>query len=173
MRAKIIAVDFDGTLVENKWPDIGDTNEEVLNYCKHERENGARIILWTNRVGQALENAVAWCEANGLHLDAVNDNVPEVVEHFGFNTRKIYADEYIDDKAKLPRGCSSAEKCCKIDILTVLQNADAVNCTISDYEYLHEMSSGRDMYKIPNGHFVTVDYNKLARALYDVGYRKG
>ena len=44
-RAKIIAVDFDGTLVENKWPDIGATNTKVLDYCKNEQAKGARIIL--------------------------------------------------------------------------------------------------------------------------------
>ena len=50
MRAKIIAVDFDGTLIEEgKWPGIGATNEKVLNYCKDEQAKGARIILWTNR----------------------------------------------------------------------------------------------------------------------------
>ena len=99
MRAKIIAVDFDGTLIEEgKWPGIGATNEKVLNYCKDEQAKGARIILWTNRVGEPLETAVKWCEKHGLRLDAVNDNVPEAVEFFGTNTRKIYADEFIDDR---------------------------------------------------------------------------
>ena len=99
MRPKIIAVDFDGTLIEEgKWPGIGATNEKVLGYCKDEQAKGARIILWTNRVGEPLETAVKWCEKHGLRLDAVNDNVPEAVEFFGTNTRKIYADEFIDDR---------------------------------------------------------------------------
>jgi len=99
MRAKIIAVDFDGTLIEEgKWPGIGATNEKVLNYCKDEQAKGARIILWTNRVGEPLETAIKWCEEHGLRPDAVNDNVPEAVEFFGTNTRKIYADEFIDDR---------------------------------------------------------------------------
>ena len=99
IRAKIIAVDFDGTLIEEgKWPGIGATNEKVLNYCKAEQVKGTRIILWTNRVGEPLETAVKWCEEHGLRLDAVNDNVPESVEFFGTNTRKIYADEFIDDR---------------------------------------------------------------------------
>lgn len=100
-RAKIIAVDFDGTLVEEgKWPDIGATNYKVLNYCKREQEKGARIILWTNRADGPLDNAIKWCEEHGLRLDAVNDNLPESVEFFGSNTRKIYADEFIDDRMK-------------------------------------------------------------------------
>lgn len=99
MRNKIIAVDFDGTLVENKWPEIGATNTKVLDYCKEEQAKGSRIILWTNRVGDALDAAVKWCKENDLHLDAVNDNIQESIDFFGFNTRKIYADEFIDDRA--------------------------------------------------------------------------
>lgn len=99
MKGKIIAVDFDGTLIEEgKWPGIGATNEKVLGYCKDEQAKGARIILWTNRVGEPLETAVKWCEEHGLRLDAVNDNLPESVEFFRTNTRKIYADEFIDDR---------------------------------------------------------------------------
>lgn len=99
MRNKIIAVDFDGTLVEEgKWPGIGAMNEKVLNYCKDEQAKGARIILWTNRTDEPLETAIKWCKEHGLRLDAVNDNLPESVEFFGTNTRKIYADEFIDDR---------------------------------------------------------------------------
>ena len=98
-RAKIIAVDFDGTLVENKWPEIGETNKEVLHYCLNEQKKGARIILWTNRGGEQLDNAVKWCEEHGLKLDAVNENLPESIERFGGDTRKIFADEFIDDRA--------------------------------------------------------------------------
>lgn len=99
MRDKIIAVDFDGTLIEEgKWPGIGATNEAVLNYCKTEQAKGAWIILWTNRVGEPLQTAIKWCEEHGLRLDAINDNLPESVEFFGANTRKIYADEFIDDR---------------------------------------------------------------------------
>ena len=87
-RAKIIAVDFDGTLVEEgKWPEIGATNHKVLNYCKREQEKGTRIILWTNRAGEPLDNAIKWCEEHGLRLDAVNDNLQESVDFFGSNTR--------------------------------------------------------------------------------------
>lgn len=97
MKQKIIAVDFDGTLVKNLYPQIGETNEEVLDYCKKQQAKGARIILWTNRVGKFLDDAVAWCRKHGLRLDAVNDNLPEIVNAFGSNCRKIYADEFIDD----------------------------------------------------------------------------
>lgn len=58
--AKIIAVDFDGTLVENKWPEIGAPIEKNIAKVKAEQEAGAKIILWTNRVGEPLEKALAF-----------------------------------------------------------------------------------------------------------------
>ena len=96
---KIIAVDFDGTLCENKWPDIGEPNYELIEYLRQEKLDGAKIILWTCRSGGELDNAIHWCCDRGLMFDAVNDNLPEMVEAFGSNTRKIFANEYIDDKA--------------------------------------------------------------------------
>lgn len=98
MNSKIIAVDFDGTLCENKYPEIGEENREVIEYLKERRKAGDRIILWTCRVGEMLEKAVAWCTAHDLEFDAVNENLPEIVESFGFDTRKIFANEYIDDR---------------------------------------------------------------------------
>ncbi len=98
---KIIAVDFDGTLCSNKWPEIGDPNLEVINYIKEQKAAGAEIILWTNRAGKELNEAIAWCnDEQGIIFDAVNANLPWVVKYFGgSDSRKIYATEYIDDKA--------------------------------------------------------------------------
>lgn len=100
MDFKVIAVDFDGTLCENKWPEIGDANAILINALKEEREkNNTRIILWTCRVGQYLDEAVTWCKERGLYFDAVNDNIQEAKEIFGGDSRKIFAHVYIDDKA--------------------------------------------------------------------------
>ena len=98
----IIAVDFDGTLCGNAWPEIGAPRKGVIEYVKHQRQNGAKLILWTNRVGQRLDEAVAWCREQGVEFDAVNGNLPEIVQEFGADCRKVYADQYIDDKAVLP-----------------------------------------------------------------------
>lgn len=99
MYSKIIAVDFDGTLCEDVYPSIGEPKLEVIDYVKSEQAKGARIILWTCRTGFELENALDWCERMFyLKFDAVNGNLPEVIEMFGMDTRKIYADEYIDDR---------------------------------------------------------------------------
>lgn len=98
-RPKTIAVDFDGTLCESRWPEIGEPRYGTIAWVKAQKENGAKLILWTNRVGDRLDEAVAWCGAYGLHFDAVNENLPEVIAAFGGDTRKIVADFYLDDKA--------------------------------------------------------------------------
>ncbi len=98
----IIAVDFDGTLVENAWPNIGAPIDYVVEYVKRRQSCGARLILWTNRCGKYLDEAVAWCERKGIVLSAVNENLPEIIEAFGGDCRKIFANEYLDDRAILP-----------------------------------------------------------------------
>ena len=108
MDFKIIAVDFDGTLCTNRWPDIGKPNVSLIDWLKHESTNGTKLILWTCRDGEMLQQAVSWCEDRGLYFDAINDNIPEAVEKFGSNSRKIFANTYIDDKAL----AISAADCC-------------------------------------------------------------
>lgn len=99
MNNKIIAVDFDGTLCENCWPEIGKPNEALIWFLKEHKKEGTKVILWTCRTGELLEKAVEWCREQGLEFDAVNENLPEVIEWMGGDSRKIYADVYIDDKA--------------------------------------------------------------------------
>ena len=99
---KIIAVDFDGTLVSDKFPDIGEKNSVVFCQVKGLQNMGWKVILWTCRCndknGDQLDEAVAYCNIHGLCFDAVNKNIPEVIEMFGGDTRKVYADKYLDDK---------------------------------------------------------------------------
>lgn len=95
----IYAVDFDGTLCEHKFPDIGSANMTLIGYLVNQREHGAKIILWTNRVGERLTEAVQWSAAHGLEFDAVNENLPEVINHYNTDSRKVYADIYIDDRS--------------------------------------------------------------------------
>ncbi|MEY8515351.1 hypothetical protein AALC25_00215 [Lachnospiraceae bacterium 29-84] len=98
MGFKIIAVDFDGTLCEDKWPEIGEANDALITYLMRQRGTGIKLILWTCRAGERLEEAVRWCSAHGLYFDAVNENLPEVLEWMGGDSRKIFAHEYIDDR---------------------------------------------------------------------------
>lgn len=104
-KANIIAVDFDGTLCENKWPEIGEPHTEVIEYVKKRKADGDKLILWSNRVEDKLDAAVQWCVEQGITFDAVNDNLPEIVESFGTNCRKIFANEYIDDRNRLVSSC--------------------------------------------------------------------
>ena len=97
-----IAVDFDGTLCFSNWPELGEPNLPLIEYLRDQRSHGNKLILWTCRAGDALDRAVAWCLEQHLTFDAVNDNLPEIVELYGNNSRKITCYYYIDDKAVLP-----------------------------------------------------------------------
>ena len=99
MNPKIIAVDFDGTLAENAWPGIGAPIQDTIDALKAEQAAGCVTILWTNRTGERLAEAVAWCAAQGIHLDYINENTPGMIEFFGGDCRKVFANEYWDDRA--------------------------------------------------------------------------
>ena len=98
MNYRIIAVDFDGTLFEDKYPEIGEPNKKLIAYLKERQLDGDKLILWTCRSGTDLEMAVNKCLKHNLIFDAVNDNLPEPIKKFGNNSRKIFVHEYIDDK---------------------------------------------------------------------------
>jgi len=98
----VIAVDFDGTLSFGRWPETGDPNTDLFSYLIRQKEIGSRIILYTCRRGEQLEEAVRYCSRYGLKFDAVNENLKEHIDFYGEDTRKINADLYIDDKAVKP-----------------------------------------------------------------------
>ena len=98
---QIYAVDFDGTLCSNAFPEIGEPNTALINHLIKRRNQGNKIILWTCRTESRRDEAVEWCRSQGLEFDAVNENIPEILEEWnGSESRKIFADVYIDDKAK-------------------------------------------------------------------------
>lgn len=97
--SKIIAIDFDGTICKNEWPAIGKPNWPIIKKAIKEQENGAALILWTCRRDQELEDAVNACKIWGLTFDAVNKNIPYLIDLYKGDPRKIGADEYWDDKA--------------------------------------------------------------------------
>lgn len=92
-----VAVDFDGTLVENCWPNIGKPIPYAFETCKMLQLIGVYTILWTCRNGIQLDEAVLCCKANHYEPAAVNDAIP-FDKARGFNSRKICAGWYIDDK---------------------------------------------------------------------------
>ena len=99
---QIIAVDFDGTLCYSKWLELGEPNMPLIEYLRSWKDQGNKLILWTCRAGEALDKAVEWCREHHLEFDAVNDNLPEIIELYGNNSCKITCDYYIDDRAMLP-----------------------------------------------------------------------
>ncbi len=93
----IIAVDFDGTIVEDNYPEIGDPKIFAFETLIELKKDGHRLILWTYRNGVRLEEAVEFCRKKGIEFYAVNKNYPEEVFE-GKVSRKINADLFIDDR---------------------------------------------------------------------------
>ncbi len=94
----VIAVDFDGTIVEHRYPKIGKPIPFAVETLKELHKQGHQLILWTYRAGKYLDEAVAYCKSKGVEFYAVNANEPD--EEFDpiNQSRKIYADIYIDDR---------------------------------------------------------------------------
>ncbi|WP_139958877.1 BT0820 family HAD-type phosphatase [Flavicella sediminum] len=93
----IIAVDFDGTIAEDKYPKIGEPMLFAFETMKKLQEQGHRLILWTVRNGKSLDQAVAFCKKNGVEFYAINKNYPEEILD-DKTSRKIAADIFIDDR---------------------------------------------------------------------------
>ena len=92
-----IAVDFDGTIVEHRYPEIGKEKPFAIQCLKQLQQEGSRLILWTSREGKLLEDAVAFCHERGLDFYAVNSNQPDDAL-FKYPSAKVIADVYIDDR---------------------------------------------------------------------------
>jgi hypothetical protein len=92
-----IAVDFDGTIVDHEYPEIGKEKLFAFLTLKELNKRGARLILWTFRTGKELEEAVEFCRKNGIEFYAVNKNYPEEIMNETVS-RKIDADIFIDDR---------------------------------------------------------------------------
>ncbi|MCR5472500.1 BT0820 family HAD-type phosphatase [Prevotella communis] len=95
----IIAVDFDGTIVEHRYPEIGKEIPFAIDTLKMLIKDHHRVILWSVREGKLLEDAVNWCKERGVEFYAVNRDYPEEStennQHF---SRKLKADVWIDDR---------------------------------------------------------------------------
>lgn len=103
----LIAVDFDGTLCEYNFPEIGKQTQHqklLLNLLISLRKSGHKVILWTNRGDndryKCLTEAIEWCRNQGLEFDYINKNDPDKEKNkLSGPSPKIMADFYIDDKA--------------------------------------------------------------------------
>ena len=94
-----IAVDFDGTIVEHRYPEIGEEIPFAVDTLKMLRKDGHKLILWSVREGELLDHAVDWCRERGLEFYAINRDYPEETTdnnpHF---SRKLKVDIFIDDR---------------------------------------------------------------------------
>lgn len=97
----IIAVDFDGVLCRNRFPEIGPPNYSMISIVRRLIDQGEEVILWTSRVDAELDSAVEWCKDRGLKFCSVNENAPsniaKYIKKYPNGTRKVYADIYVDD----------------------------------------------------------------------------
>jgi len=93
-----IAVDFDGTIVEHKYPEIGKEILFAFDTLRALQKQKHQLILWTYRTGKELYEAVEFCRANGIEFYAVNKSYPEEEFDEEYSSRKIEADIFIDDR---------------------------------------------------------------------------
>lgn len=96
----IIAIDFDGTIVEHRYPDIGEPVPEAFRWMREWQRLGAKLILWTMRCdsekeGPVLTDAVEFCRKNGVEFWGVNQNPDQSWS----KSPKAYANIYVDDAA--------------------------------------------------------------------------
>lgn len=94
----VIAVDFDGTIVEHKYPAIGKELPFATDTLKMLIRDQHKLILWSVREGALLDEAVEWCKARGVEFYAVNRDYPEEREEHETFSRKLKADLFIDDR---------------------------------------------------------------------------
>lgn len=98
-RPFVAAIDFDGTLCEEAYPEIGAEKPMMLILVKTLQQLGVYTILWTCRSKERLEEAKKWCIERGLTFDKYNEHADCFLEKYPNQSPKIYADIYIDDKA--------------------------------------------------------------------------
>lgn len=92
----IIAIDFDGTIVENEWPEIGEPKWNVFKIINKLQNEGHTLILNTCREGILLKKAQKFLKENDVYFEYINSNSKEKIEKY-YDARKIGADIYIDD----------------------------------------------------------------------------
>ena len=97
-KVMIIAVDFDGTIVEHKYPKIGKEIPFAIETLKKLQSDNHKLILWTVREDELLEEAVNFCKDRGLKFYAINSNYPEEKDSHNHFSRKLKADLFIDDR---------------------------------------------------------------------------
>lgn len=94
----ILAIDFDGTIARGKFPNIGEPQPYAKEAIATLKKEGHYIIINTCRSGSQLIDAINWLLEKDITFDRVNDNAIEMIALHGNNSRKVFADLYIDDR---------------------------------------------------------------------------
>ena len=98
----ILAIDFDGTIVEDHFPEIGNFKPGAKENLLRLKKDGYYLILWTNRNGKKLAEAAQFLGENGVLFDSYNNGCPaNIAEYGGIDTRKVFHDMVIDDRGLL------------------------------------------------------------------------
>ena len=112
MQSLIIAVDFDGTIVDDAYPGIGKPKMFAFQTLKKMQENGHRLILWTYREGPSLDEAVAFCRSRYIESPVPNKGIDEAIELIDQEPREIewksmlvsmFLDHAVVEKEKNPK----------------------------------------------------------------------
>jgi hypothetical protein len=94
----ILAIDFDGTLHDGTYFNIGMPKPGAVKYMKKIKDEGHYIIIWTCREGDKQQKMKEWLKKKEIPYNVINDNNPVKTAEYKSNSRKVFADMYIDDK---------------------------------------------------------------------------
>lgn len=94
----IIAIDFDGTICEAQYPEVGKERECAKEYINKLYDLGYGIVINTCRTLHAATNAINFMEERGIKYHYFNTNFPHLIEEYGNDCRKISADIYVEDR---------------------------------------------------------------------------
>lgn len=95
----ILAIDFDGTIVTDRFPSVGELRPGAKRCINLLHSEGYYIIIWTCRTQNKALEVAQFLQENGIHFDKINESSPMNVEKYsGIDTRKVYADLYVDDR---------------------------------------------------------------------------
>ncbi len=135
-----IGVDFDGTIVEDRYPEIGPEIPFATDTLKMLIKERHRLILWTVREGKYLEDAVNWCRERGVEFYAVNHDYPEErLDNNQYFSRKLKADVWIDDRnlGGLPDWGTIYRMITRHKTWNDLILEEVHNATLTPYEEMH------------------------------------
>lgn len=142
---KTIAVDFDGTLCKYAFPEIGKPKLEVINFVKEAHKKGHKIIIWTCRTDEYLQDAIRWLHKWKIPYEAINDNINK------FQCRKVMADIYLDDRALNVDDIESFNlDTMDFDNSEVLDDIETLLTSVMSGTLNGELDNWEDIYSIAN-----------------------